>query len=408
MVKSASMRRCFPAVLFLWPLLWGCPQEQENLVTDASTADNQDVSATQNENNLLEPPPATRTQVEAAIQSLTRSIKEGVTDPTNAWTMAHGIVAFGKRLKLSDGSLAIDTVVTDFVQARKENGQTRYFFPEAAPDKTPVEPHPDLILKTLLGAGVSPDRKFVLKDKSTLTLRRLIEDAAHRFKLPQKEDDWRKFAWSFLAFLEDSEQHTLNTKAQKIKLSSAYEAATQELSRAQSFLTKLRQQDAPDKVTKRKQGIYAHTCGGIHFVQSIIRAAAKNRTAEDRKRVDDQLKMLLFRYDAERRIYLEALQTNPKLALIIVIQQLKFFGHVLETFGLAHVWGVLETNPSQVTKVRQVTQDLLLSIQALQKVYADQQRLKAEIPQSYYDLIGDGAHALNGLKLSLVPFFSDT
>ncbi|MCS6760495.1 MAG: hypothetical protein MO852_17350, partial [Candidatus Devosia euplotis] len=120
---------------------------------------------------------ASKAQFDATIAKLTEAVKPGVMDPTNPWAMLHGLIVFGKNMKTSDGRLAIDVMVGDFVQRVTVEGKDTYTFPEKTLTGTPVDPHGNMIIKALLEAGVKPSRSFKMKGGGKITLQRLIDDA---------------------------------------------------------------------------------------------------------------------------------------------------------------------------------------------------------------------------------------
>src|SRR5688572_31683954 len=62
-----------------------------------------------------------------AANRLSAMVKEGAADSKNAWMLAHGLLAFGKEMKASDGRLAIDVIVEDFVQPHQADGKIAYY-----------------------------------------------------------------------------------------------------------------------------------------------------------------------------------------------------------------------------------------------------------------------------------------
>jgi len=52
-----------------------------------------------------------------------------------------------------------------------------------------------------------------------------------------------------------------------------------------------------------------------------------------------------------------------------------------------------------------VAQDLIRTIEVLAPAYGHLGELKAGAPQTYLDLVGDGDHAVHGLREGVVAFF---
>ena len=350
---------------------------------------------------------ASRAEIEATIESLTKAVEAGAKDPTNPWAMSHGLLAFGPGLKASDGRLVIDVIVGDYAQLETVANKKVYGFPGQTADKTPVEPHPDLLVKSLVEAGVPLGRKFKLKSGKTVTLQRLVDDAAWSFAMPVSDKDWHKFAWSLTLFLEAyGEDGVIKSQSGPIPVRTLVDRAVNKLELEQAFLLKIKNDGRPDLLEKRKQGIFGHTCGGLHFVQAAIQGAGRGGEKAPMFRAAKQLELVDFRWDGERRIYRKMIQTQPKYRFLLLVQELKFHGHVLETMAMAHDWGVRPADEATRAQARYVAADLIDAVKELKPMYDAQSRLKEQVPQSYYDLIGDGCHAIRGLRQALVAFFA--
>lgn len=344
---------------------------------------------------------ATREDAEKALASLETWVKEGATDVRNPWAMAHGIVGFGKDLKVPDGRLAIDVIVDDYLK----KGELGYFFPTIAENTgLPVEPHKDLLLKTLIESGVPQDRTFKLKGGGKLKLRELFEDTEKRFAFPTDDSGWRNYAWSAYALLLGNKSlERIDTAKRSIPFREVAARTVDRLELEQRFLDEWA--GHPELVEKRKQGIYSHHCGGLHFVQAAVAAASIVKDPLLIERVKRQLDLVLFRWDAERRIYKEALWNEPKYRWLLLVQELKFYGHVLETFALAKDYGLFTTDAETALKMRQITGDLVETVGWLADAYK-KETMKEMPVQTQFDLIGDGCHAIRGLRRGLVAFFA--
>jgi hypothetical protein len=344
---------------------------------------------------------ATRQEAEKALADLEGWVKEGATDPQNPWALAHGIVGFGPELKVPDGRLAIDVIVGDFLK----KGPQGYAFP-ATSETTgfPVEPHKDLLLKTLIESGVPQTRSFKLKGGGKVKLREIFEDAEKRFAFPTDDSGWRNYAWTAYAMLLGNKSlEKVDTPARSYPFREVAARTVDRLEQEQSIFDVWA--GHPELVEKRKQGIYAHHCGGLHFVQAAVVAASVVKDPLLIERVKRQLDLVLFRWDAERRIYKEALWNEPKYRWVLLVQELKFYGHVLETFALAKDYGLFEADAVSSAKMRQVAGDLVETVGWLAEAYKKEtmQQLPA---QTRFDLTGDGCHAIRGLRRGLVAFFA--
>ncbi len=133
---------------------------------DTKPASKPDATASKPKPPVKKAPPAgppvreaTRGEIEGTIRQLEVWVKKGASDPRNPWAMAHGLVAFGKDLKTTDGRLAIDVIVSDFARLETVANKKVWGFDEITKDKIPVEPHNDLMLKAIVQAGVPLDYK---------------------------------------------------------------------------------------------------------------------------------------------------------------------------------------------------------------------------------------------------------
>jgi hypothetical protein len=331
-------------------------------------------------------------------------------DPETPWALAHGLLAFGKDYRARDGRSAA-LVAASFAERRlDQDGRTiRYGFATARNGK-PVEPHPYLLVKTFLEVGVDPDLDFAAGDGATIDVRRLITDMRASVREPQTDAQWHDAAW-WLTALE------LDRAAKPAELSRLRVAALARLEADDAVLAPTSHADpflptAPMGAAKRgKTHIYGHPCGGLHFVQAVLRAASASGSADLRARARQQVHLLLRRYHAERGLYADMLRTHPAAKLLVSGQQLKFFGHLLETLALADELGVLRDDDALQQAVtaarRSAAGDLLATLAVLdtERAYERLAELSVDKPQLHLDLIGDGCHAIAGLRrtLALLP-----
>jgi len=348
-------------------------------------------------------------EVNKTRKALEVLVRDGATDPEEPWSMAHGIIAFGPKLKAKDARLAADVIVSDFIQRREgEKGETVWFFPDQTPSGNPLQPHDNLIAKVLATSGLSLDRAFPLRTGGEVTLKQIVESAARTFEKPTTAHDWGRQAWTLEALFATQ---LPGTKIELDGWSPTYTElvgySVEALDRLQSFLEGPMAADEPQLVEKKKQGIYAHTCGGLHFVQAALRGADRLGAEEPLERAKDELDVVRFRYEAERRIYRATIAQAPKYRTLILVQEMKFFGHLLETFGLAVEWGALTPTPRLSAFLRDVSGDLVDTVRELESAYGQIADYRAQGSQTYYDLIGDGCHAVRGLRLTARHFFED-
>ena len=331
------------------------------------------------------------------MKAMQAFVRAGATDPKNAWAMAHGLTGFGADLKAADGRLVIDVLMKDY--ARRDGGK-RLGFPVKAGSGAPVEPHRHLIVKSMLDAGVPLTRQFELGDGSKVSLSDFVDDMKAEFAVPSDDRDWHNYAWAWGAML------AANAKPPKDPSEVVAIQTLSYVEQQQQFLERLMEQGRPDLLQKRKQLIYSHTCGGLHLVQAAARGIARHGKDDAKARVRRQLETIGFRWKAERVIYKRMIKAAPEYGLILLVQEMKFYGHVLETFALAHEWGLYPATDANKKVVEGVAADLLDVIDQLGEAYGRLDEIRKIREQTYLDMIGDGCHAIRGLRQALVAFFA--
>ena len=340
-----------------------------------------------------------RTEAELRLKRLEGHVIRGASDAKNAWALAHGILAFGPDLKADDGRLAIEVMVEDFA-TWKGKGKKRYIdFPQRSKDDLPVEPHNNLITNALTQAGVIQSKEFKLKSGGKVTLGQLIERVQEEAVVPKTPKDWHDFAWTYGALLHAGKKPK-SEKLETLSLKALDYVETQ-----QAFLTELMRKGMPDKVVKKKQFIYAHTCGGTHMIQAGLFGVTNLKDPKQIERARTQIETLLFRWKAERKIYRDMRRKHPMYSLLLMAQELKFYGHLLETLSMAQRIGIYPASDTTRANVRPIIRDLVRVIDDLAVNYIDLESVRLKSKQTYYDLIGDGCHAIRGLRESLVAFF---
>lgn len=322
-----------------------------------------------------------------------RECRRGAAPPHNAWALAHGIIAAGAGFRASDGRLATEVLFQDFL-ARTGEAPGSYAFPPSSADGTPVESHPDLIEKTLVLAGVRPAAPFQTR-YGPVTLADLIAQVQARFRrLGPSDPAWAEGAWTLDLLghqLDPARASFTNRLGEPIDFNKVMDDALTFLEEANAALG-----GGLDRglavVPKDKQGIYAHPCGGLHLVQAVL-TWARHPSVKLRwgPRVGRQIDILFYRFGSERRQYQRALEQFPQLQRPLLEQQLKFYGHFLETVGRLEQENGLRPNPVQATTVR-------AAADALAAVVRDLGSAHAFDPRSW-DVIGDACHAAHGLAL---------
>lgn len=326
-------------------------------------------------------------------------------DPKNPWALAHGVTALGRSFVAADGRRAVDVMVGDFLKKENPDAGSPFGFDRFGAEGVPVEPHTNLITKTLVLANVPPQTKF-RTSFGKVGLRELVESAKWGFRhTPSSEDYWRDAAWTLdlLGSVLGPGKKALfqNGAGQTVDFDGVMDDALEYLEKVQADLANGMERGL-GQVDKRKQGIYAHTCGGLHFVQAVDQWA---RFPDVRKkwgaRLDKQVEVLFYRLGSETRQYEAALVQAPQFKLQLLTQELKFYGHFLETVGRLKKELRYPFTESQLRDVARARAYLDHAVRQLDEVHAFEtmDALRRNQPQIYLDLIGDSCHAAHGWDL---------
>ncbi len=156
---------------------------------------------------------------------------------------------------------------------------------------------------------------------------------------------------------------------------------------------------------KRKQGIFAYTCGGSHLIMGAVYAVARGHGEPgDRELVAQELPTLLWRMDLELQSVDTLLPKHPEYTDILLDQRMKFLGHLLETTHKAAAMGVFVPDDAQQAQLKRALDELVKTVGSMEQLglLTDESlaRLKAKNEQTYLDYIGDAAHAVRGIDLA--------
>jgi hypothetical protein len=329
-------------------------------------------------------------------------------DPKNPWAMAHAIKLFGTSFVASDGRRAIDVIIGDYLKKQATpDGATLHFNKFGPPpDSLPIEPHLNLNTKALLTEAHLPLNTTFKASFGKVTLKDLADSAKRGFRhVPQSPEYWRDVGWTLDIFSATEKPGATwkTVDGQTISLDQVFDDALAELERATADLKQGMERGDP-QVDKRKQGIYAHPCGGLHFVQAVL-AWAKNPEVRKRwgARVDTQIKIHFYRLESERRqyeaAYQQVLSTAPQLKLQVLVQMVKFYGHFLETAGRFRELGwTPDQNQQQTINVAKAMTDAAVRGLEAEHAYEQADTLKVKQKQVYLDLVGDSCHAAHGFE----------
>jgi hypothetical protein len=344
-----------------------------------------------------------------AQQVLEEQCLMNAADPTNPWALAHGITGLGKKFAAADGRLAGQVMVNDFLLkiSVPDGGAplgSPYGFLKYAPDGTPIEPHTNLISKTLVLSGFPMSTTFATRSAGKVTLQQLVDSAKAGFRhVPQNEDYWKDVAWTldlFGAGLKPGNAKFKVSDGTVIDFDQVMDDALAYHEQATAGLKAGLDKGLPS-VPKNKQGIYAHSCGGLHLTQALI-AWARHPEVRKKwgKRFEDLVAVLFYRLDSERAQYEQALQQAPQYRLQVLTQMVKFYGHFLETTARLKTEAGWKPTEAQAMSVRKAKALLDAAARWLEedKAFTRMDQLKQTNHQVWLDLIGDSCHAAHGLQ----------
>src|SRR6185503_12963713 len=110
--------------------------------------------------------------------------------------LAHGVTALGASIVASNGRKATEVMVGDFLEANPTDAGMPYGFQRFARDGSPIEPHTNLISKTLVLAGVPLSTSFKTK-AGNVTLDQMVRGIEKGFHhTPKSEEYWLDAAWT--------------------------------------------------------------------------------------------------------------------------------------------------------------------------------------------------------------------
>lgn len=330
-------------------------------------------------------------------------------DSNNPWLLAHTLLALGQDFQLPNKQSAIDRIVSGFVRFKKV-GQVEYpYFPEG--DATHrVEPHPSMHLKTFLELGVPLHRSFRVGQR-TVTLQQILHGVYLQFPHHPEGREMGTQAWRFFLLYGQLPENNRawawdNAQGQRVIFLRQVFRLMKYVNQQTSFLRVLKSRgvEVIPKLSLRRQHIYGESCGGFHLLQAAFRwmqhPALKKRLTS---MLEDQTELLFYRLEGETKLYTQLFkkyQQHAAYRFIILLQQLKFLGHFLETVHHMHRWGLITPSKTQRAQIRSAIKLTVVSIMLLQRLgwYERIPLLQQRSYQLYLDLLGDSAHALHALR----------
>jgi len=342
-----------------------------------------------------------------ALDLLDRVLRSEAANPRNAWALAHGMLAYGRDFKATDGRLAAEVLVGFLEDTEHGPG-----FPAKRGDVR-VEPHPDLVVKSLLEAGWGLDEPL---PGTKVTPRALVETSRSRYVATTSPNDlpWTLDAWCAAARAPEPPSVDWTTGAgAKAHLGGVAGDLLATLEKETYFLRRAKEAGTP--VQKRRQGIFAYTCGGSHLFQGAAACVGAGFPSGDgaRTRLALQIELYLHRVGIETDTVDAALVQAPEYRSILYNQDVKFLGHLLEALGKAERDGLWTPAPSDRALLDMAETRLVFHVLQQEKIgtyrpealaaLRDSTNKDAQDPmqgfQFYLDLVGDAAHARHGLDI---------
>lgn len=324
-------------------------------------------------------------------------------DPKNPWLLSHSLLAFGKNLKLADGTSAVDHIVQNYLKFRKVGGKDAPYFPPGT-QRNRIEPHPYMHLKTFLSIGVSLDRSFKV-GKRTVTIRQMLDAAIRTFPSRAQGKAFGPLAWRmYLMYgrLPKEGWHWKRYDGQHVDFFRTLFRSFKYANTQSNFL-RILQRRGVEIIPKQKQHIYKEACGGFHLLQSALRWMGHPQLRRHtQSALKEHINIIFYRMDGEVKLYLSMFkkyQKNPAYRFIVLLQQLKFLGHALETLTHLHEWGLFTPTPKQRKIIHSKLRLLLITVVLIKRLgfFKGINILKQKAYQFYLDLLGDSAHALHAL-----------
>jgi hypothetical protein len=142
--------------------------------------------------------------------------------------------------------------------------------------------------------------------------------------------------------------------------------------------------------------VWSQPCGGLHGIEAVAAWLALREDEALRTELARIVDVLAYRVGVEADLYAwMRAQAPPDIVVKLDVQELKFFGHVLDAADeLAAAKVPLPPDVLAEARARLVAAVLRIERGGM---LADLSRVRSSDPQLYRDLVGDSAHALVGL-----------
>jgi len=341
-----------------------------------------------------------------ASNVLRKAVSEHGRDAENPWAISHAMLAFGPKVQLSTGGSAVDHVFANYAEVVDVGGEKAVRFPERRGDSL-VEPHAELLLKAMTEMGVDPQHEVTVEGQP-FKVADLYRGSLHRAWVDENTTslgDWNNTPWSLQALATWGPEELAWTAADghAMTLDDYTHAVSSRLVLENRPLRKSMSRNT--RINKRGQGIFRYTCGGAHLMQGAAYAVGRGYgTPEDRELVVGEIPVLFWRFRQELVLVDDAIKSQPQYTSVLLIQRLKFLGHLLETLHKAAAMELFVATDQQKVDLGLMLEQLVVTIDAIHKLglFDKMPELAKDesTRQMYLDLIGDSAHALRAITLA--------
>ncbi len=381
------------------------------------------------------PPASLPADYKNALRAAEEFVSHYARELNNPSALIHAVRAFGKNFKLNDGVNAVDYLCSKHAAEKEINGKRYVYFPREA------EVHDNSFLKTLLEAGVSPDRAITVGD-SKYTLRDLGESAKALFRCDPKNLQRydpsllrQHLPWGLIAFstLAPPTQSTwVNAFGETINLPEVIDAGLTAFESSCSDVGDKIAQSEGEPIEFRKE-MAGYSCSGMHLYYGFF-SCLKNgyRSNNLPARLQGLFNDLVYRLEGDAK----ALRTETEAARQYGQQYVRGIGvgpdgksttkgspppNVIEVMGLRHMivaagHAFEAINYAQLHRLFTVSAEQKKRLQAGEK-YLHEILVKLRAidlgPFMYWhekfvsDVVIAVAHAARGMKL-LTPENPDT
>ena len=342
-------------------------------------------------------------ELAAARRLLAKVVEDHGRDPENPWAISHAMLALGPEIELTNGISAIDHVFAAYAEEVDVGGVGLVRLPRKR-GSIRIEPHTDLLLKAFTESGVSPNRAVTVAGNPH-TVGDLYRHSLSRAWVDGEGlsfDSWNDTPWALQALSTWApEGYGWTADGHQMTMDAFTTAVVTRLHGETQFI-----RDgiaSGETIEKRGQGIFSYTCGGAHLIQGAGWAVARGfGSAADRSSMEAEVPALFHRVGVELAQLDAALKQHPDYLVVLLVQRMKFLGHLLESTHKLAALGIFAPTEAERTEMSRVAAQLVATVAMLheQHVFDNLDKIRAASEQTYLDVIGDAAHSVRGIDLA--------